>query len=47
MEFHHRRARIRQARYHLADHPGTTLKELASLYNITEAEITGEEEKEI
>jgi len=44
MEFHHRRDRIRQARYHLADKPGATVKELASRYKITEAEITGEQD---
>jgi hypothetical protein len=44
MEFHHRRDRIRQARHELAHIPGATVKELASRYNITAAEITGEQE---
>ena len=42
IESHDRRARIRQARYDLAYKPGTAAQELASRYNITEAEITGE-----
>jgi len=46
IEFHDRRARIRQARHDLAYIPGTTVKELASRYKITEAEITGEKDRE-
>ena len=45
MELHDRRKRIREARHELATVPGFKPETIAFIYNITLAELTGEEEE--